>query len=428
MQTLRPARARYSSAGVRRTQQAWACTPVKARLQMVRRVRDRLAAHVTALVDCFPQQLIRSRADSITCEILPLAEACRFLEREAGRILAPRALASSARPLWLSRVKVDVQRAPVGLVLVIGASNYPLFLAGVQTLQALVAGNAVLLKPGRGAAAVLNRFAELAFAAGLPNDLLTVLDEEVASAEEAIDQGVDKIVLTGSVEAGRAVLRRAAGNITPTILELSGNDAVFIQASADVERAAHCIAFGLQLNGGETCIAPRRVFVHSAVADQFDACLRPILDADGDGRSINIVTVDSDDHALTLAAENPYALGAVIFGKGAEAARLAEKIKAGVIVVNDMIVPTADPRVSFGGSGLSGFGRTRGEQGLLEMTQLKTVVVQQAKRLRHLETPPPQAEALFSAYLAAAHRSGWRTRFSALQDLLRTLINRGKLT
>ena len=428
MQTLSPAAVRYSSTGVRRTQQDWARTSLEYRLQIVRRIRDRLAADVTALVDCFPQQLIRSRADSITCEILPLAEACRFLEREARRILGPQALSSSTRPLWLSRVKVEVRREPVGLVLVIGASNYPLFLAGVQTLQAVAAGNAVLLKPGRGGAAVLNRFVELALAAGLPAELVTVLDEQVASAEEAIDRGVDKIVLTGSVESGRAVLRRAAAHITPTILELSGNDAVFIQASADVERAAHCIAFGLQLNGGETCIVPRRVFVHSAVADQFDASLRPILDADCDGRSIDIIPVDSDEHALLLAAENPYALGAVIFGKEPEAARLAGKISAGVVVINDIIVPTADPRVSFGGSGLSGFGRTRGEQGLLEVTQLKTVVVQQAKRLRHVETPPANAEALFSAYLAAAHRSGWRERFSALQDLARTLSNRRKRT
>jgi acyl-CoA reductase-like NAD-dependent aldehyde dehydrogenase len=426
MDTLCAVSSRSNSADVRRTQQAWAHTSVKVRLQIVRRIRDRLAADVTTLVDCFPKRLIRSRADSITCEILPLAEACRFLEREAVRVLASRALSSSGRPLWLSRVKVQVQREPLGLVLIIGASNYPLFLAGVQTLQALVAGNAVLLKPGREGGAVLNRFAELVISAGVPADLITVLDEQVASAEDAIDRGVDKIVLTGSVESGRAVLRRAARHITPVILELSGRDSVFIQASADTEKAARAIAFGLQLNGGETCIAPRRVFVHSAVAHQFEASLRPILDADSEDRSIEMITVDSDDQAIALAAENPYALGAVIFGRGPDAARLAEKIRAGVIVINDMIVPTADPRVPFGGSGLSGFGTTRGEQGLLEMTKLKTVVVQQAKRLRHMEAPPPNAEALFSAYLAAAHRSGWRERFSALQNLARTLRNRGQ--
>jgi acyl-CoA reductase-like NAD-dependent aldehyde dehydrogenase len=426
--TLSPVRVRSDFADIRRTQQEWAQTTIASRLQIVRRIRDRLAAGVTALVDCFPKQLIRSRADSITCEILPLAEACRFLEREAGRILASRSLSSSARPLWLSRVKVQVQREPLGLVLVIGASNYPLFLAGVQTLQALVAGNAVLLKPGRGGGAVLNCFAELAIASGVPGQLITVLDEQVTSAEDVIDRGVDKIVLTGSVESGRAVLRRAAGHITPTVLELSGDDSVFIQASADVERAARSIAFGMQLNGGETCIVPRRVFVHSAVASQFEASLRPILDSDCDGRSIEIITVDSDDQALELAAENPYALGAVIFGKQPGAARLAEKIRAGVVLINDMIVPTADPRVSFGGSGLSGFGTTRGEQGLLEMTRLKTVVLQQAKRLRHLEAPPPNGEALFSAYLAAAHRFGWGARWAALQDLARNLTTRGKHT
>ncbi len=400
---------------------AWSRSAIGFRLAIIRRIRDGIAAEVTALVDRFPSDLKRSRADSITAEVLPLAEACHFLELEAKRILSPRRLPTTARPFWLSRVEVDVQREPLGVVLIIGPSNYPLFLAGVQTLQALVAGNAVLIKPGRGGSAVLTYLAKLAYQSGLPRELLTVLDEEVGSATEAIEQGVDKIILTGSVQSGVAVLRQAAEHVTPAIVELSGDDAVFVQASADLERAARAIAFGSSLNGGQTCIAPRRVFVHAAVADQFRALLNKM-----ERQSLDVITVADDDEALVLAAANPFVLGAAVFGKESDAVRLAEQIRAGVVVINDVIVPTADPRVSFGGAGLSGFGTTRGEQGLREMTRPKTLVVQRAKRLRHLDALPRNAEAFFSAYLQAAHSGCWAKRFAAWRDLARSLKNSGE--
>ena len=83
--------------------------------------------------------------------MLPLAEACRFLEREAEAILAPRRPGRRALPLWLSRVRREIRREPLGVVLIIGPGNYPLLLPGVQLIQALAAGNAVLLKPASAA-------------------------------------------------------------------------------------------------------------------------------------------------------------------------------------------------------------------------------------------------------------------------------------
>lgn len=386
----------------------------------MRRIRDGIAAETEALAELFPKSLVRSRADSISCEILPLAEACRFLELEAERILAPRLLRTAARPFWLRRVGVEIRREPWGLTLIIAPANYPLFLAGVQMMQAVVAGNAVVVKPGRGGGPILNRLAELAFEAGISRELITVLDEQVDSAIEAIDRGVDKIVMTGSVASGRAVLRRAAEHITPAVLELSGNDALFVQESADLVRAARSVAFGVQLNGGDTCIAPRRIFVHCAVADEFRALLRELEEQAGARwRQVEMVVVSNDTEALTLAGDNPHALGAAIFGQECEAKRLAGKIRAGVVVINDVIVPTADPRVPFGGRGLSGFGSTRGEQGLLEMTTPKAIVVQRARRLRHLEAVPRNPEELFAAYMLAAHSSGWTKRLAAWRNLVR---------
>ena len=410
-------------ASAREAQQLWARNSIRNRLKIIRKVRDRLATDASQLVDAFPPDLIRSRADSLTTEILPLAEACRFLEMLAPSILASKRLSNEGRPFWLRCVQIAVHREPHGVVLIIGPSNYPLFLAATQALQALAAGNAVLLKPGRGASKVLGEFSRRLREAGLPDGLFTLLDEEVEAATIALRNGVDLVALTGSVDSGKAVLREAAEQVIPAIVELSGQDPVFVRTDADLDKAVSAIAFGAKLNGGETCIAPRRIFVDAAIAEDFR---RKLGQAKANLSSIPVVTVRSDEEAVYLASQSPYALGATIFGEEQAASKFAKQLRAGVVVINDMIVPTADPRVSFGGRGWSGFGSTRGAEGLLQMTTPKVVVVQRAKRFRHLEPPPANAEALFVAYLEAKHRIGRRRRWKGWQTLIKQVLQTRK--
>jgi acyl-CoA reductase-like NAD-dependent aldehyde dehydrogenase len=349
-----------------------------------------------------------------------------------------------------------------------------LFLPGVQVLQALVAGNAVLLKPGAGGRAIALALQRMASESGIPLGLFSVLDESVASATAAIRSGADKVFLTGSATSGRAVLREAAEQIVPVVTELSGCDAVFVREDANVRKAVAAIVFGMTLNGGATCIAPRRIFVHRTIADDFGCALadrvgalrsvgvsrsaaslagvliqeatshgaralnggrrfscdafpptvlfdvRPemaIMQSDLFVPLVSVMRVDSDDEALRASKMCPYSLGATIFGEEEASEQLAMQISAGVVMVNDIIVPTADPRLPFGGSGRSGFGKTRGAEGLLEMTYLKAIVVQRARRLRHLEPPHARAEELFLSFLAARHRSRWRDRLLAWRKL-----------
>jgi hypothetical protein len=95
-----------------------------------------------------------------------------------------------------------------------------------------------------------------------------------------------------------------------------------------------------------------------------------------------------------------------------------------VVVINDLIVPTADPRLPFGGRGESGFGVTRGAEGLLELTALKVVAVRRGWRLFHLEDPHPGDADLFRAYLTLTHAAGPRARLRGAVDLARALARR----
>ncbi len=415
---INPFLVRARQAGAR-----WAATPIKQRLAIIARCRHTIAANAEGLAATNPRPL----ADTLSAEILPLAEAASFLVGNAAAILATKRLGLG--PLWLTGLRQEIRREPRGAVLILAPGNYPLFLPGAQALQALAAGNAVAVKPAPGRAEPMHALAAILDQVGLPDGLLQILPEE--SGPEAMRAGYDYVVLTGSAETGVAVARAAAETLTPSAMELSGVDAVFILPGADLAVAAASLAYGLRLNAGATCIAPRRVFVpHAMEADLLSRLLAqlppaaaiprateerlvtlladaeskgariaarnpailsgatpdlPILNQDVFAPWLALIPVADADAALEAAANCPYALGASIFGPPAAAYALAARIDAGSICVNDLIMPTADPRLPFGGRRRSGFGVTRGAEGLLEMTVVKTVSTRRFGPRPHLD-------------------------------------------
>ena len=457
----------------RRAQAAWAERPIAARLEVLARTRGRIGDDPEDLAALVEVPGRRGVAESLAVEIGPVLDALRWLEREAPRVLAPRRTGRRGRPAWYAGVTAEVRRVPLGLVLVIGPSNYPFMLPAIQAAQALAAGNAVVVKPGTGGARALRRWAELLEAEGLPPDLLVILDESTETARAAVEEGADHVVLTGSVESGRAVLRRLAEKLTPSTMELSGADAVFVRGDADLDLAARALRFGLELNGGASCIAPRRAFVARALLPELesrlaaeladaeprpatapriarvrelaeralaagarvaagalpeDGALAPLvlsgLPADAElasaehfGPMLALVPVDSMDEALELDARCPQALGASVFSRDEDAARaLARRVRAGVVTINDCVAPTGDPRLPFGGRDASGFGTTRGPEGLLGLTAPQVITLTRGRR-RHLDRLGEGARALFAALIRFGH--GAAGRLAALGALVR---------
>lgn len=441
----------------------WAARSVRQRLAVVRGFRRALAAEAGAVA-----RTIRRRppADTIAAEILPLLDAARFLEREAEALLAPRRLGRRGRPAWLVGHDAVAERVPLGAVLVIAPSNYPILLGGIQAMQGLIAGNGVALKPGRGGADSAAALAALLARAGLPDGLLAVTDADDDTGRTLARLDFDRIVLTGSGATGRAVLAAAAPNLVPCTMELSGADPVFVLPGADLDLVARCLAYGLRLNGGATCIAPRLVLAHAADAAALEtrlldriatigpveisrpsaqalACLvsdalargarlhgaAPDPDADPPAMRplvlagapadpgllcrdifapwLALVAVDDMEQALSLTARLPLALGASVFGPREAATSLARRLDCGAVTVNDLIAPTADPRLGFGGTRHSGFGATRGPEGLLEMTRLRTVSTRARLAPRpHLAPTAPGDLRRMTALVTLLHGGG----------------------
>jgi aldehyde dehydrogenase (NAD+) len=416
--------------------------------------------------------LARSRADTLVAEALPLLAACKFLEKEASRILQSRRLGLRGRPIWLGGVASSVERVPLGKVLVIGPANYPLFLPGVQVLQALAAGNTVIWKPGLGGRAVAEVVHDALRQVGLPAGVLRVTGESVAEGVEAMRRGVDKVFFTGSSAGGRAVLRAAAETVTPVVVELSGCDAVVVLPSADSDRVLAALEFGMRLNGSATCMAPRRlmlvgddhealisalrtrfaemegVLVGEGVRGQLQALveeaaakgarvggdvralvLKPLLvlnatpdmqvtQTDVFAPILCVMSFKNAEEMLSADAVCPFGLTAAIFGEEGEARRLGDRMKVGTVLVNDIIVPTADPRVPFCGRRGSGFGATRGAEGLLEMTAIKTVLVRRGKAMRHFEATGKTHEEMFAGVLGTAYGGTWEKKYLGLRRIL----------
>jgi acyl-CoA reductase-like NAD-dependent aldehyde dehydrogenase len=448
---------------IRKAQPAWAGTPMARRLEILRRFRRRLVAGAKEMAAALPPKSPAGAVEKLAAEVVPLADACLFLERRAATILAPVRHGARGRPIWLFGVKAEVRREPFGTILVIQPGNYPIFLAGVQILQALAAGNAVLVKPAEGCSRATRLLADWLIESGLDAGLVRVLPDSPAAGRLATLADVDKVFLTGSARTGRAVLAQLAPRLVPACMELSGCDPVFVLDGADLDLVAKAVDFGLRWNGSETCIAPRRVFISPeqaealqqrlipklalhqypvrgpaavAAAQLMDAAVQagarvlaggPLPDRSGIMPTVladvrpdmaiaredsfapvaSILPCANPGEALRFARQSPYGLGSSIFGPPERAWELAEEVSAGGVVINDLVVPTADPRLPFGGRGASGYGVTRGVEGLLEMTTVKVVSNRQSPLYQHLDPLTPADEELFLSYLRGFHASSF---------------------
>ncbi|HXV81880.1 MAG TPA: aldehyde dehydrogenase family protein, partial [Candidatus Binatia bacterium] len=142
--------------------------------------------------------------------------------------------------------------------------NFPLVLTAGDAVPALMAGNAVVVKPSELTPLTALFVVELATKAGFPENLLQVVIGAAATGEALIDQ-VDMIAFTGSVEAGKQVMRRAADRLIPVSLELGGKDPLIVLKDADLERAANACVWGALMNSGQVCTSIERIYVEEPV-------------------------------------------------------------------------------------------------------------------------------------------------------------------
>jgi len=251
-------------ARARTAQPAWEAAPLRRRTALLLRVHDLLLDEREQLLDLVQAETGKARVGALE-ELLDAAMTARFYAHHARRLLRPR-VRQGAVPLLTS---AQVRQVPQGVVGIISPWNYPLTLAISDALAALVAGNAVVIKPDSRTPVTALAMADLLARAGLPDGLYSVVPGAGAELGTPLIDGVDHLMFTGSTATGRHVAEQCGRRLIACTAELGGKNPMLVLADADLQRAADGAVWACFSTAGQLCVSIERIYVEDAVYDAF---------------------------------------------------------------------------------------------------------------------------------------------------------------
>lgn len=242
----------------------WGAAPIRERARLLLAFRKRLVADCDRIVGNAQHETGKPRFDLVG-ELMQVCTLIGYCARHGPRVLRPR----KARAFPLLHKRAEVHCQPLGVVGIITPFNYPITLVLAPVVQALIAGNAAIVKPSPQTVQTARTLCGIFSSLDIREPVFQLLEGGSDAAIALAESRVDKIAFTGSAEGGLAIAAAAARNLTPVLLELGGNDAMLIARDADVERAAGAAVWGAFLNAGQSCIAVSRCYVEAPIADAF---------------------------------------------------------------------------------------------------------------------------------------------------------------
>lgn len=247
---------------------------IRQRMEALELLLQSVVKYKDAIVDAVAADFgRRSARETRLLELFPLVDEIRFVKRNLRRWMQPRN-ASANWQFLPSRTKIIYQ--PLGVVGVIGTWNYPVLLTLSPLVNALSAGNHVLVKPSELAPAtaeILRKMIREAF----PEEYISVVTGGPDVASFLTTLPFDHILFTGSERAGKLVMKAAAENLTPVTLELGGKSPALVHESYPMATAADRICSAKFWNAGQTCIAPDYVFVPLTKVEEFASECETVL-------------------------------------------------------------------------------------------------------------------------------------------------------
>jgi len=251
-------------AGARAAQRSWARLPADRRARIMLRFHDLVLSRQVGLLDLIQLESGKTRAHAFE-EVADTAMVSRHYGRRAPAYLRPRRR-SGAFPLLTRTVEL---RHPKGVVGIVGPWNYPLAMSITDAIPALLAGNAVVLRPDTQGALTALQAVALLEEAGLPERVLQVVLGPGPTVGRAVLDQADYVCFTGSTATGRGVARAAGQRLVGASLELGGKNAMYVAADADIGRAAQGAVRACFASAGQLCVSIERLVLHEAVAQDF---------------------------------------------------------------------------------------------------------------------------------------------------------------
>jgi succinate-semialdehyde dehydrogenase/glutarate-semialdehyde dehydrogenase len=481
-------------ARARAAQPAWARLSYRERARVVLRAREIVLDQLEEIAKLISRETGKPVTEAISMEIVPTLDLMHYFAENTKSILKRKRI-GLGQYNFMARSSYVVYK-PLGVVGIISPWNFPWATPLDEVVMALMAGNAVVVKPSELTPFSALKIADVFKQAQLPDGLLQIVTGDGSTGAALVEAGVNKIMFTGSVNTGKRVAAAAAKNLTPVVLELGGKDPMVVFEDANLENAARAAVWGAFCNSGQACASIERCYVHESIAEKFvdlvvkeTGLLKQDKPSTGDidvgamtnerqlkivedhvsdaiehgaevragghrldeqrgwfheptvvtgvnhsmklmrdetfGPVLPIMTFKNDEEAVRLANDSIYGLTASVFtGNLERGKRIAEQIDAGTVMVNEVVYTHAVAQTPWGGVKQSGYGRTHGSFGLLELVSAQHIHVNAMPGLADVWWFPysKRAGELFRA-MAARFTTGSLLRSAPLlPKILRRLI------
>lgn len=435
----------HAVARAHEAQPAWGALSFRARGRVIMKARKIILKQLEEIAVLISRETGKPVIEAISLELTPSLDLMQYFARKIASLLNPRRI--SVGQYWtMGRSSYEIYK-PLGVVGIISPWNFPWATPLDEVVMALLAGNAVVLKPSELTPLTALKIKEVLAQAGIPNGVLEVVTGDGATGAALVGAGVNKIMFTGSVATGRRVAEAAAKYLIPVVLELGGKDPMIVLDDANVENAARAAVWGAFANCGQSCSSIERCYVHESIAELFIAevvketrrlRLGPGTDKTTDigsmsserqlriverhvnqaidngavaltggerlrdvkgpfypptvltnvnqnmdvmreetfGPVLPIMNFRTEDEAVRLANDSDFGLTASVWTNNiARGQRLAARIEAGTVMVNEVFYTHGIAQTPWGGVKQSGLGRTHGRAGLLELVHAQHIHV-----------------------------------------------------
>lgn len=439
----------------REAQSEWAILTFRERGRLIMKARKIILKELEEIASLISRETGKPVSEAIAMELTTTLDLMQYFARKTASLLRPRRI--SVGQYWtMGRSSYEIYK-PLGVVGIISPWNFPWATPLDEIVMALMAGNAVVVKPSELTPLTGLKIKDVFDRAGLADGLLQVVTGDGSTGAALVGSGINKIMFTGSGATGKRVAEAAAKYLTPVVLELGGKDPMIVLDDANVKNAARGAVWAAFANSGQACASVERCYVHESIADQFikevvaetkslrqanlasakratngpaeesidigsmtseqqlrtverhvhEATARGAIALTGGARVagaaglffeptvltnvshemdvmreetfgpvLPIMTFKTDDDAVRLANDSVYGLTASVWTSNlSRGKRIAERIDAGTVMVNEALYTHGVAQTPWGGVKQSGFGRTHGRAGLLELVNAQHIHV-----------------------------------------------------
>lgn len=257
-------------ARARAAQQAWRETSFETRRDVLRALMAYTVEHKDEICADIQRDSGKTRENALMGEIWTTCEKLRWMIKNGEKHLRPERVSSGL----LLHKKARLEYHPLGVVAAITPWNYPYQNIVNPVIPALMAGNAIIVKPSEWVAWSSTRFIDALRGvlehAGHNPDLIQAVQGYGETGAALVRSNVDTILFIGSVSNGRRVIEGSAERVTPVVMELGGKDAFIVCEDASLEQAVHAALAGCYVNCGQNCVASERILVHEQLYDAFE--------------------------------------------------------------------------------------------------------------------------------------------------------------